>query len=89
MIDAPVHKPYLFLFQQILEPQKGCSLGEVVTSEPALHAQPLDYSLLQGLVDVPDLSLGQSPFHVAVGDAVAVAGLVRPIERKRTQVSAG
>lgn len=52
-------------------------------SEPALHAQQLHGGLLHSLVDVPDLALGQGPLHVAVGDAVAVAGPVCPREQER------
>lgn len=62
---------------------RGCSLLQVAPSKSALHAQQLHSGILHSLVDTPDLSLGQGPFHVAVGDAVAVAGLVCPGEWKR------
>ena len=54
-----------------------------MTSEPTLHTQQPHGCLLHGLVDVPHLLLGQRALHVAVGDAVAVAGPVRPGERER------
>ena len=47
-------------------------------SKPALDAQLLHGRLLHGLVDAPNLSLRQRALHVAVGDAVAVAGPVCP-----------
>lgn len=62
---------------------RGCGLVPAAGSKPALDAQQLHGGLLHSLVHVPDLFLGQGPLHVAVGDAVAVAGLVRPGERKR------
>lgn len=70
----------IFPPQQIQETQEGCGLGDAVTSKPALHGQELHSSLLHSLVDVPHLLLAQGPLHVAVGDAVAVAGLVCPRE---------
>ena len=47
-------------------------------SKPALDAQLPHGCLLHGLVDASDLSLRQRALHVAVGDAVAVAGPVCP-----------
>lgn len=69
----------ILLLQQIQEkggPWPGCRLP----SKPALDGQQLHSSLLHSLVDAPYLLLGQGPFHVAVGDAVAMAGLVCPKE---------
>lgn len=52
-------------------------------SKPALDAQLPHGRLLHGLVDAPNLSLRQRALHVAVGDAVAVAGPVCPGGRER------
>lgn len=64
---------HLFLSPRPLEPG-------VVTSKAALHAQLPHHGCLDVLVDVADLPLGQRPLHVAVGDAVTVAGPVCPAE---------
>lgn len=58
-------------------------------SKPALDAQLPHGCLLHGLVDAPDLSLRQRALHVAVGDAVAVAGPVCPGGQERKAVSTG
>lgn len=72
-----------FSLPQIPGALSGGGLVQAVASKPALYAQQLHRRLLHRLVHVPDLSLGQGPLHVAVRDAVAVAGLVCPGERKR------
>lgn len=72
-------------FQRVLELCEGFSLGKTRASKTALHTQQLHSGLLHSLVDTTDFSLGQCPFHVAVSDAVAVAGPVCPGEGQTTQ----
>lgn len=82
-------KQYPFLFFSGSERPEGRIPGAAAPSKPALHGQQPHRGLLHGPVDARHLPLGQRPLHVAVGDAVAVAGLVCPREYKRKAVSEG
>ena len=89
MTDASVHRwdPSL-LHLATLEPQEHCARGSGA-SKPAFDTQLLHGCLLHGVVDAPDLFLRQRALHVAIGDAVAVAGPVCPGGQERKAVSTG
>lgn len=81
-MPPPTNSIFFSLVQQTRGPGRAAA-GEVATSKPALDAQQPHGRLLHGLVDAPDLSLRHRALHVAVGDAVAVAGPVCPGEQER------
>lgn len=81
---APLYFPEALALTPLWKGEGG-GPGTAVSSEAALHGQQPHRGLLQGPVDAPHLALRQRALHVAVGDAVAVAGPERPGEGERGQ----